>query len=1080
MKKTVKVFFAFLLGAMALISHAVAQPVLVTNAPAAGTFYLLSVHPSLPFPFDPYFGALPVYSYDGVFFVDDSQVGDLQMQQNGFGGEMMSSSLSGPGEGGSTNSGPLTNICSGPMNFTVTYQLSTTNTPPYGTTDLWLEIQIDTNNLANLSIHTPNTNSFYDVFGTTNLSPHVLQLNQTNWMWLQRALGASTNFLWTNITCEKWFRLGTMLDEDLDGLTSASEELVTHTNPKNGDTDHDGLGDRDELLQSRNPLVGDSPSPIIYVTSPTNSLTAQKWIQLDGYCTQRLSRISYWVYTNGAVSDSGMGYVTNQTYNMTSRQFTTNFFRCYDLPLAVGVNTIVLQAVDALNNTNSLSVNYTVDFSVDTNAPVFTLQWPTNGMAVSGNSFTMNGTVNNPSASVKVSVASTNETADFYGIVSGSGRNEFWVPDVTLPAGTSTVTMVVSSPGGLSSTSSVSLVKNIDAELTIQPGSYAINEFNHDLPANVSGYIRGSGYSVSLNGRSGTTSYNSEMDITYWSVTNVPGNEDGWMELVATAVPSGSGAPITAKYEFEKLPLLRLKEYHFDTTVTVVGPQLEVEPHHEEQHYKRKEGGYYTGTKLWTDSGCNLHWEWTPDDELTNYSKICATSTNLSGCCIAPPSFTGELTEEYQEVEDGDDFYTYTRSLKQERELRAGGKPYPGRKDLGIFSVSAAEHDYLFNNDVNLPFFSTNLGTVAASATKLFGKSPNPDGKIPALVVPSSIISIAPLVAVQNKGVNLSVPTQAKLQIVTQGHGIAGLMKNPTWIGKGLVLTAQLTSEIAAITNYEWTVAGDVIGGWNESTSPYYLKAEKFAFTNNTNATVTFFPVEANDNLEVKCLVRLNNGMSLEAKTSFEVRKPSIGLSAQVTGPITNDTVNQIVRFGAPGHPGITFTIPQTSVDLKGLEAFVPSWTSNVFFWQEGTSFAQWQNPAGTECKTETGSGLDNAAPRATWTYPDNTMTQTNAATGLVTTNLVTNDSPSFGATSFSRATVGHRLKMHAVFTAKPPSIPIALKRIEWSWSATLTNGGGFAFVYPTNISAIDETLVPIWTNNIRLKVSTTNNTPCP
>jgi acyl-homoserine lactone acylase PvdQ len=52
-----------------------------------------------------------------------------------------------------------------------------------------------------------------------------------------------------------------MQDDDGDGLTTAHEKLVTKTNPNNGDTDADGLGDRDELLQSRNPLVGDSTSP---------------------------------------------------------------------------------------------------------------------------------------------------------------------------------------------------------------------------------------------------------------------------------------------------------------------------------------------------------------------------------------------------------------------------------------------------------------------------------------------------------------------------------------------------------------------------------------------------------------------------------------------------------------------------------------------------------------------------------------------------------------------------------------------------------------------------------------------------
>jgi hypothetical protein len=297
---------------------------------------------------------------------------------------------------------------------------------------------------------------------------------------LQRASGGATNFLWTNIIpCAAWFQLGTMQDDDGDGLTTAHEKLVTRTNPNLGDTDGDGLGDRDELLQSRNPLVGDNTSPIIHIVSPTNSHTAQKIIQLDGYCAQRLNRISYTIYTNGAASDSGMGYVTNQTYDMEAKQFTTNFFRCYDLPLAVGVNTIVLQAVDVNNNTNSLSVNYTVDFSIDTNAPTFTLLWPTNGVAVSASSFTMNGVVDNPSASVKVTVASTNETNVFYGIVSGSRGSAFWVPDVTLPAGTSTVKMVVTSPGGRSSTSSVSLAKST-ADLTIQVGETAMNAFNRD------------------------------------------------------------------------------------------------------------------------------------------------------------------------------------------------------------------------------------------------------------------------------------------------------------------------------------------------------------------------------------------------------------------------------------------------------------------------------------------------------------------------------------------------------------------------------------------------------------------------
>jgi len=553
------------------------QPLQQVLAPATGTFYFVQRTNTPPFPFDPFFGVLPIYAVgNGTYLIDDLQLDYLAAEPQtarGFkGGMMMMSSLPGPGGGGSgTNNGSFTNICSGPTNFTVTYQLSTTNTPPYGTNDLWLEMTVATNNVANLIIHTPNTNAYYDVFGTTNLCPNVPPLNQTNWIWLQRALGASTNFLWTNIIpCAAWFQLGTMQDDDGDGLTTAHEKLVTRTNPKMGDTDSDGLGDRDELLQSRNPLVGDNTSPIIHVVSPTNALTAQKIIQLDGYCVQRLSRINYTIYTNGTVSEAGMGYVTNQTYDRAAKQFTTNFFRCYDLPLAVGLNTIVLQAVDMNNNTNSLNVSYTVDFSIDTNAPVFTLLWPTNGMAVSGDTFTMNGVVDNPSASVKVTVASTNETNAFYGIVSGSGGSAFWVPDVTLPVGTSIVTMVATSPGGSSFTSSVSLVKST-AEFTIQVGETAMNAFNRDEAGSASGEISGSVSSISVNGVAATITYNSGLNKTSWSASGIPGNEDGWMELVATAIPTGGGARITTKLEFEKAPLLRLKERHLDTTATAKG-----------------------------------------------------------------------------------------------------------------------------------------------------------------------------------------------------------------------------------------------------------------------------------------------------------------------------------------------------------------------------------------------------------------------------------------------------------------------------------------------------------------------------
>lgn len=235
----------------------------VESPPAFGTFFFGGV----PFPFDPSFGQRPLFeAKPGVYIVDNSeekQAAGLNAQN---GGGMMLNSLPGPGSGVGCTSCTFTNICCGPMNFTVTYQLSTTNTPPYGTNDLWLELQIATNNIGNLIIQTPNPNLFYDVYGTTNLSPYVPPLNQTNWIWLQRVSGGPTNFLWTNITpCQAWFQAADLNDDDGDGLTTAYETLVSKTNPNETDSDGDGLSDRYELTTTHtdpnNPDTGNTGIP---------------------------------------------------------------------------------------------------------------------------------------------------------------------------------------------------------------------------------------------------------------------------------------------------------------------------------------------------------------------------------------------------------------------------------------------------------------------------------------------------------------------------------------------------------------------------------------------------------------------------------------------------------------------------------------------------------------------------------------------------------------------------------------------------------------------------------------------------
>jgi hypothetical protein len=117
---------------------------------------------------------------------------------------------------------------------------------------------------VSLVIHPPwnVTNGMWDLFATTNLNSYAAGLNLTNWVWVLRTDAGQTNLTVTNfsITAECYFRLGTMLDSDGDGLTDAYEKLVSHTNPNNPDTDGDGISDSDEILNHTDPLT---PNPAI-------------------------------------------------------------------------------------------------------------------------------------------------------------------------------------------------------------------------------------------------------------------------------------------------------------------------------------------------------------------------------------------------------------------------------------------------------------------------------------------------------------------------------------------------------------------------------------------------------------------------------------------------------------------------------------------------------------------------------------------------------------------------------------------------------------------------------------------------
>lgn len=155
----------------------------------------------------------------------------------------------------------------------------------YAANSLSLGIAQTTNSFLDLTIYTATTSASYDVFGTTNLSDTATNLNRTNWVWLARITGGTTNFSWglTN-WCERYFQLGTLVDDDLDGLTTAYEILVSHTRWAAGDgwdSDGDGLSDDFELRYSTpTPTIPTPATPARPTATKTPTATAGRtWMK---------------------------------------------------------------------------------------------------------------------------------------------------------------------------------------------------------------------------------------------------------------------------------------------------------------------------------------------------------------------------------------------------------------------------------------------------------------------------------------------------------------------------------------------------------------------------------------------------------------------------------------------------------------------------------------------------------------------------------------------------------------------------------------------------------------------------------
>lgn len=282
-----------------------------------------------------------------------------------------------------------------------------------------------------------------------------------------------------------------------------------------------------EYMQEERKVTIDDRPPTIVITYPTNKITSQPWLQLQGYCSGEMMNPRYDI-TNSA------GSKINQNGSLTDRQgwdqqkfdWTKFCFQCYDIALAPGINSITFHCEVA---GNQISTNIEVVFTTagDTNPPTITPRWPTSGMDLTTPTFTAHGSVDDYTATMKGVISGGGITNEIGGLVERNGT--FWVENIPILDETNELTLIATDAAGNSSSTNLTILKS-HVELVIDSTPTGKDLY---LPTGaVTGRVA-PGYDVYVNGAKAVV----EPD-GHWRVGNAPINAGGTACFDVTAVPA--------------------------------------------------------------------------------------------------------------------------------------------------------------------------------------------------------------------------------------------------------------------------------------------------------------------------------------------------------------------------------------------------------------------------------------------------------------------------------------------------------------------------------------------------------------
>lgn len=384
----------------------------------------------------------------------------------------------------------------------------------------------------------------YDADGVSNLDeqtagtdPNTIQFTLSMGNQHFNTTSATGSFLVFNGVPSYWTVLVNNTNHDAAVWQPYDGSISFPIGPTNGEYEVEfglkGRATNSEITWNGTVVTLDSTSPVLVITYPTNSTVAQPILQLRGYSTEPLATVEYGVTNTGTAPLNELGFVIGSEFDTNTLQFTTNFFQCYDIELTNGVNCLAVRVTDEAGNTTTTNFSITFDSAIATNIPAgLHLVWPTNGMSLSGSSFTLDGKLDDTGATVFATIISTNgSTNTIEGVVERDGK--FWVDGLPLAAGTNQLTLNVTNSAGVGGVTNLTVIKS---SVVLTLGAITGNLWGPHVQ--VAGTVSDPSQAVWVNGVKATVAGDGS-----WVADKVPTTPGGSAEFEIIAYEPGEPQP---------------------------------------------------------------------------------------------------------------------------------------------------------------------------------------------------------------------------------------------------------------------------------------------------------------------------------------------------------------------------------------------------------------------------------------------------------------------------------------------------------------------------------------------------------